>query len=123
MFASWERCCIIRRLTAVCCAAVMLISTVVISASADDSNAANGVGVTESLSGDVTRAPFLSEVLKENPFILGEDTVVLPAADATAAGGTTLKADINGNTEKLLCRMPRRVIYSGSSPLILTAGM
>ncbi|MBO5359035.1 MAG: extracellular solute-binding protein [Clostridia bacterium] len=102
MFASWERCSIIRRLTAVCCAAVMLISTVVISASADGSNAANGVSGAEALSGDGTRAPFLSEVLKENPYVLGKDTVVLSAADATAADGITLKADINGNTEKAI---------------------
>lgn len=106
MKASPERRFLLKRLISVGCVAAMLMTTVSISASADKAYTATvgSTGGSENItiSDDGTRAPFLSEVLEDNPYVEGTDTVILSAADASAADGITLKSDINGNAEKAI---------------------
>lgn len=100
MKVSLERC-LFERLIAAIISIVVLITAVSYTVSAETTSEATVGNAEESSvsvdeSGDGVRAPFLSEVLEQNPYKQATDTVVLSAADATAAGELKLEKDING---------------------------
>ena len=89
--------CLLKRLIAVGCAFLMLTASVSYTVLADATpDVAADISTQVNTGSDEARAPFLSEVLKENPYKNGTDTVILPATEAIVAGGANLQQGING---------------------------